>query len=68
METEYRDLRKLESLRRRLDALDEDDDTCLICCCGEYSGAFTQDREMEKRKLDREFQMELAMPLKSMQA
>lgn len=68
MDTEYRDVRKIERLRVRLDQLDEEDDSCLICCCGEYSGAFTQDREQEKRKLDREFQIELAKPLKSMQA
>lgn len=55
MSTEYRDIKKIESLRNQLDASDERDDSLLICCCGEYSGAFTQQREQDKRKLDREF-------------
>ncbi|KAG2235806.1 hypothetical protein INT48_001032 [Thamnidium elegans] len=68
MSTEYRDVKKIETLRKRLDELDERDDSLLICCCGEYSGAFTQEREQEKRKLDREFQLELAKPLEPMKA
>lgn len=50
-----------------MDKLDEADDTFLICCCGVNAGALTQDREREKRKLDREFQLELAKPLKNME-